>query len=39
MTLETAAARAAQIAIGRAPPHLRHESRWAQAFAGGSAMP
>jgi hypothetical protein len=39
MTLETAAARAAQIAIGRAPPHLRHEPRWAQAFAGGSAMP
>lgn len=39
MTLETAAQRAAQIAIGRAPPHLRHEPRWAQAFAGGSAMP
>jgi hypothetical protein len=39
LTLVAAAARAAQIAIGRAPPHLRHESRWAQAFAGGSAMP
>ena len=39
MTLVAAAARAAQIAIGRAPPHLRHGSRWAQAFAGGNAMP
>lgn len=39
MTLEIAAARAAQIAIGCARPHLRHEPRWAQAFAGGSAMP
>jgi hypothetical protein len=39
MTLEAAAARAAQIAIGRAPPHARHEPRWAQAFAGGCAMP
>jgi hypothetical protein len=39
MMLVTAAERAAQIAIGRAPPDLRHESRWAQAFAGGSAMP
>lgn len=39
ISLATAAARAAQIAIGRASPHLRHEPRWAQAFAGGSAMP
>jgi hypothetical protein len=39
LTLETAAARAAQIAIGRAPPEVRHRPRWAQAFAGGSAMP
>jgi hypothetical protein len=39
LTLEAAAARAAQIAIGRAPPQLRPQSRWAQAFAGGSAMP
>ena len=39
MTLATAAARAAQIAIGRAPPELRQQPRWAQAFAGGSAMP
>lgn len=39
MALVAAAARSAQIAIGRAPPELRHESRWAQAFAGGSAMP
>lgn len=31
LTLEAAAARAAQIAIDRAPPQLRHESRWAQA--------
>lgn len=34
-----AAARAAQQAIGRAPPTLRHAPREAQAFAGGSAMP
>lgn len=39
MTLVAAAARAAQVAIGRTPPHLRHGPRWAQAFAGGSAMP
>ena len=39
MTLVDAAARAAQIAIGRAPPHARHAERWAQAFAGGAAMP
>lgn len=39
LTLTAAAARVAQIAIGRAPPHLRHQPRWAQAFAGGSAMP
>lgn len=39
LSLQDAAARAAQIAIGRAPPALRRASRWAQAFAGGSAMP
>lgn len=39
MTLRDAAARVAQIAIGRAPPALRRAPRWAQAFAGGSAMP
>ena len=39
LSLEAAAARAGQIAIGRAPPTLRRASRWAQAFAGGSAMP
>ena len=39
LSLKDAAARAAQIAIGRAPPELRHAPRWAQAFAGGSAMP
>ena len=39
LSLKQAAARAAQIAIGRAPPELRRASRWAQAFSGGSAMP
>lgn len=39
LTLEAAAARAAQRAIGRAPPEARHGPRWAQAFAGGSVMP
>jgi len=39
MSLKEAAARAAQIAIGRAPPTQRRAPRWAQAFAGGSAMP
>lgn len=39
LSLKAAAARAAQIAIGRAPPTLRRTARWAQAFAGGSAMP
>jgi Domain of unknown function (DUF6431) len=39
MTLAAAAARAAQVAIGRAPPHARHGPQWAQAFAGASAMP
>lgn len=34
-----AAARAAQIAIGRAPPTLREAPAEALAFAGGSAMP
>jgi hypothetical protein len=38
-SLRAAAERAAQLAIGRAPPSTRHEPRWAQAFAGGSAMP
>lgn len=39
LSLQEAAARAAQLAIGRAPPELRRAPRWAQAFAGGSAMP
>jgi hypothetical protein len=39
VSLVTAAGRAAQIAIGRAPPCMRRAPRWAQAFAGGSAMP
>ena len=39
LSLKDAAARAAQIAIGRAPPRLRRAPRAAQAFAGGSAMP
>jgi hypothetical protein len=39
LSLIAAAARAAQIAIGRAPPALRRAPREAQAFAGGSAMP
>lgn len=39
LTLIAAAARAAQIAIGRAPPSLRTAPRAVQAFAGGSAMP
>jgi hypothetical protein len=38
-TLTQAAARAAQVAIGRAPPELRRAPQWAQAFAGGSVMP
>jgi hypothetical protein len=38
-TLREVAARAAQIAIGRAPPSLRTAPLWAQAFAGGQAMP
>ena len=38
-SLKAAAARAAQLAIGRAPPELRRAPRWAQAFAGGSALP
>jgi hypothetical protein len=37
-TLIAAAARGAQVAMGRAPPHSRHGPQWAQAFAGGSAM-
>jgi hypothetical protein len=39
LSLIAAAARTAQIAIGRAPPSLRTAPRAAQAFAGGSAMP
>jgi hypothetical protein len=39
LSLKEAAARTAQLAIGRAPPALRRAPRWAQAFAGGSAMP
>jgi len=38
-TLREVAAPAAQIAIGRAPPSLRTAPLWAQAFAGGRAMP
>ena len=38
-TLREVAARAAQIAIGRAPPSLRTAPLWAQAFAEGQAMP
>lgn len=37
-TLREAAARAAQIAIGRAPPCARGAPWWAQAFAGGATM-
>ena len=39
LTLGAVAARAAQIAVGRAPPTLRSAPICAQAFAGGSAMP
>jgi hypothetical protein len=39
LTLEVAATRFAQHAIGRAPPEARHAPRWAQAHAGGSVMP
>jgi len=39
LSLVAVAARAAQTAIGRAPPDMRSAPRWAQAFAGGSAMP
>jgi len=39
LSLIAAAARTAQIAIGRAPPSLRAAPRAVQAFAGGSAMP
>lgn len=39
LSLIAAAARTAQIAIGRAPPSLRTAPRTVQAFAGGSAMP
>ncbi len=39
LSLRAAGSRAAQIAIGRAPPDMRTAPLWAQAFAGGSAMP
>ena len=39
LSLIAAAARTAQVAIGRAPPSLRTAPRATQAFAGGSAMP
>lgn len=39
LSLVAGAARAAQTAMGRAPPEMRGAPRWAQAFAGGSAMP
>jgi hypothetical protein len=39
LSLIAAAARAAQVAIGRAPPSLRTAPHAVQAFAGGSAMP
>jgi hypothetical protein len=38
LSLIAAAARTAQIAIGRAPPSVRTASLVVQAFAGGSAM-
>jgi hypothetical protein len=37
-TLRAAAARAAQIAIGHAPPAARGSPLWAQAFSGGATM-
>jgi hypothetical protein len=39
ITPRAAAARPAQIAVGRSPPPMRAAPLWAQAFAGGSAMP
>ncbi|HVV83869.1 MAG TPA: hypothetical protein VHE35_12430 [Kofleriaceae bacterium] len=36
---DTMGERFAQVAIGRAPPHAAARTRWALAFAGGSAMP
>lgn len=38
-SLREVAGRAAQIAVGRAPPGDRGAPLWAQAFAGGAAMP
>ncbi len=38
-TLREVAGRAAQIAVGRAPPGDRGAPLWAQAFAGGATMP
>ena len=38
-TLRQVAGRAAQIAVGRAPPSVRSAPLWAQAFAGGATMP
>ena len=38
-TLREVAGRAAQVAVGRAPPRDRGAPLWAQAFAGGATMP
>ena len=38
-TLREVAGRAAQVAVGRAPPGDRRAPLWAQAFAGGASMP
>jgi hypothetical protein len=38
LTLREAAARTAQVAVGRAPPRERAAPLWAQAFAGGASM-
>ena len=39
LSLDVAAARWAQIAVGRAPPSARSRELWVQAFIGGSVMP
>ncbi len=39
LTLRGAAARTAQVAVGRVPPRERGAPLWAQAFAGGASMP
>jgi hypothetical protein len=38
LTLRESAARTAQVAVGRSPPHERSAPLWAQAFAGGATM-